>query len=593
MLSIYDYGVIGFYFVFIIAMGVIFSRFIKSSGDYFRGGGQMLWWMTGASAFMFTFSAWTFTGAAGKAYTDGTIILIVFFGNVVGFFINYLFFAPRYRQMRTITPIEGVRDRFGKVNEQFFTWIQVPIGVIYAGIWLNGLAIFLAAVFGWNLSWTIIIVGVVVTFMSVSGGAWAVVASDFIQCLIIMVVSVATVILSLASPEIGGLSGFVEKVPAHHFNWTLKESGGIIAVYFIAMMIQKFFATNSMQDANRYLTAKDSSHAKKAALLGACLFVVGPIIWFIPPMCAAIVSPDLTQVFPSLGVKATEAAYVGMSMRVMPAGMMGLLVCGIFAATMSSMDSGLNRNAGIFVKNFFQPIISPNISEKNLVIVSKIVSSMFGVIIIFSGLFLSKLNGLSLFDIMLQFGALVAMPCAIPLVYGVILKRIPNWGAWSSVLIGLIISFLVNSYIDWQMVYAKWGWTLTNQESKDFIFFVSVVGIFSISTLWIILSGLIDPRETPATIAFFKRVSTPVTAEETGGEQDYPQCRVMGALCLIYGAFICLLALIPNPLLGVFSFLLCGGIMLLIGYLLRKAGRKCSVKKEKTPDLANKLTACE
>jgi len=58
----YDYLVIGGYFVLIMAIGVAFkSMAAKSTSDYFRGGGRMLWWMVGSTAFMMQFSAWTFT----------------------------------------------------------------------------------------------------------------------------------------------------------------------------------------------------------------------------------------------------------------------------------------------------------------------------------------------------------------------------------------------------------------------------------------------------------------------------------------------------------------------------------------------------
>ena len=67
----YDHAVIAFYFLFMLLMGWVAARVVKNSSDYFRGGGQMLWWLVGASAFMTQFSAWTFTGAASKAYAEG------------------------------------------------------------------------------------------------------------------------------------------------------------------------------------------------------------------------------------------------------------------------------------------------------------------------------------------------------------------------------------------------------------------------------------------------------------------------------------------------------------------------------------------
>ena len=65
-----------FYFVFVVTVGITFSRRNKNTSDYFRGGGIMPWWMAGVSAWMASFSAWTFTGAAGKIYSEGPYVLL-------------------------------------------------------------------------------------------------------------------------------------------------------------------------------------------------------------------------------------------------------------------------------------------------------------------------------------------------------------------------------------------------------------------------------------------------------------------------------------------------------------------------------------
>jgi hypothetical protein len=64
MITAYDYILIGFYLVFMLAIGVVFRRMSKNTSDYFRAGGAMPWWITGTSAWIFSFNAWTFTGAA-------------------------------------------------------------------------------------------------------------------------------------------------------------------------------------------------------------------------------------------------------------------------------------------------------------------------------------------------------------------------------------------------------------------------------------------------------------------------------------------------------------------------------------------------
>src|ERR1051325_2459121 len=307
MLTVYDYLVIAFYFAFMAVIGVVCRKFIGNTSDYFRGGGKMLWWMAGSSAFMVSFSAWTFTGAASKAYEDGPVIMVLFFANAFGFLFNYLVFAPRFRQMRTITALEAVRTRFGKGSEQFFTWVQIPLGVLYAGIWLNGLAVFIAAAFGLDLKATILVTGAGVLIMAVVGGAWAVAAGAFMQMLILMPVTVVAAIMAVA--HVGGWSSFLDKLPRHHLHWTEGARAEILWLWVIAIFAKQFISTNNMLEASRYLNVKDSRQARKAALLGMVLFVVGPLAWFIPPMAASITHPDLAAVFPRLA-KPSEGAFV-------------------------------------------------------------------------------------------------------------------------------------------------------------------------------------------------------------------------------------------------------------------------------------------
>ena len=134
---------------------------------------------------------------------------------------------------------------------------------------------------------------------------------------------------------------------------------------------------------------------------------------------------------------ANEAAYVATAFTVLPNGMMGLLVCAIFAATMSSMDSGLNRSAGIMVRNFYLPVINPGASEERQLNLGKLITGLLGLTMTVMGLLFSTLQTLPLFELILLIAALVGMPTAIPLFYGIFVKRVPAWAAWSTVVVGL------------------------------------------------------------------------------------------------------------------------------------------------------------
>ena len=578
MLSNYDHAMIAFYLLFMVSIGWIFRHANKNSSDYFRGGGKMLWWMAGSSAFMVCFSAVLFTGMAGKAFLDGSIVLTIYLFNFVGFLINVLWSARRFRQMRVDTPMEAVRDRYGPVNEQIFTWLQIPLNILYAGIWLYGLGVFLTAAFGMPLEFVIISVGIVVVVMAALGGAWAVVASDFIQVLTLMPITIVAAVLALSHADVGGVSGFLEQLPAKNFDWSLVASSQIVWLWFIAAAIQKFISTNNMLDASRYLCAKSSAEANKAAILGTVLNFFGPIIWFIPPLAAAIIFSDLDMqaLFPELGEKAYEGAYVAMALETMPQGMIGILLCGIFAATMSSMDSGLNRNAGIFVKNFYRPVLKKNAGETHLLVAGKFVTVLFGILVILAALMFKSLEGLPIFDLMLQFGALIALPYSIPLVLGMVFKRVPPWAAWSTVLIGFCVSFTIRNVVEPDQVGALLGLqeSMTATELKFYYYMASVLCNAVICSTWYISSRMFYKQASETTKErdeqFFTRMETPVLEQDGQEEADSRQRLLLGKLCQVYGGVIILMMFIPNPMTGRLSFVFCGGVIALTGFFLRK-----------------------
>lgn len=574
-MSAYDLIVIGFYFAFLIGVGWFFRHFSKDSSEYFRGGGQMTWWLVGGSAFMASFSAWTFTGAASIAYEAGLVVMVIYFCNAVGFFLNYTHFAPWFRQMRVITVMQAVRARFGPGNEQFFTWLQLPVQMLYAGIWLFGLAIFTSSVFKLDLTATILITGAVVLIMSTMGGSWGVVAGDFLSALVLMPITVVAAFLALK--EVGGVSAFFEKVPATHFDLTGSAFVEYGWFWVIAMLVKQIFVLNNMQDASRYLCVKDGPTAKKAALLSAVLFVIGPVLWFIPPLAARVLYPDIGAQFPMLKNPA-EASYVAIAMQTMPAGLLGLLVTGIFSTTMSSMDTGLNRNAGIFIKSVYQPLLRPHASEKELVFVGKIATIVFGLIVIGMALVYSSWKNVGLFKLMVNFGALVGIPYSVSLLWCLLIKRSPAWSGWSTVVVCLIASIMVSNGPGWDWFRSLVGANVADwMKVHDFVAAMTVNII--VGTVWFLGSCLFYNQTSPEykkqVEAFFEQMYRPIDfKKEIGEDTDHHQAAALAKLCWVYTVFILLLLLIPNPLLSRLCILFCAASMGLVAWLLKRASRK-------------------
>ncbi|MFA0095134.1 sodium:solute symporter family protein [Vibrio splendidus] len=571
--------IVGIYFLFLIAIGWMFRTFTSTTSDYFRGGGNMLWWMVGATAFMTQFSAWTFTGAAGKAYADGMAVAVIFLANAFGYLMNYLYFAPKFRQLRVVTPIDAIRMRFGSFNEQVFTWSGMPNSIVSAGIWLNGLAIIASGIFGFDMTTTIVLTGLVVLVMSVTGGSWAVIASDFMQMVIIMAVTVTCAAVAIVQG--GGVTEIINDFPvaegASFVSGNNLNYVSIFGIWAFFIFFKQFSITNNMLNSYRYLAAKDSKNAKKAALLACILMTIGPIIWFMPPWFVAGQGIDLAAHYPDAGSKAGDFAYLYFVEQYMPAGMVGLLIAAMFAATMSSMDSGLNRNSGIFVINFYQPILRPNATEKELMVVSKLMSSVFGVAIILIALFINSLKGLSLFDTMMYVGALIGFPMTIPAFCGFFIKKTPDWAGWGTLVVGAIVSYIVGFVITAEMLQNWFNLEpLTGREWSDLKVAVGLIAHLTFTGGFFILSTLfykpLEASRQKDVDTFFNNLATPLVSESTAQKKlDNKQRHMLGSLIAVSGVAVMAMFALPNPFWGRMMFVLCGGIVFIVGLMLVKA----------------------
>jgi solute:Na+ symporter, SSS family len=599
MISPYDTLNIAFYFAFIVGVGFYFARRNKDSSDYFRGGGVMPWWVTGASSWMAGFTAWTFVGAAGKIYETGTYVVVLYYQSVLAYVVLYLFTCYRFRRLRVVTPMEALRLRFGPVTQQFYTWMRLPIQLIFAGFVLNAVSVFMAAVFGVEMTTLIIALGLLVTLISLLGGVMGVAACDFVQMFLIVLVAAVTGLLAFAHPAIGGVTGLIERVPAAHFAWGEIARPQFIFLWWFALSLNTVFNFNSLSDDKsvKYMMAQSDAHARRMIAIPMLGTLIGPLFWIVPPMAAAVLFPQLGTLFPQLPFP-NEAAFLATAREVMPNGMLGLLICCIFAASLTDMSSTINWGAGLLIRNFYLPVINPNCAESRLVPLSRFAALGLGVVLVGFAYVINQYRSLGLFDLLNQVGTSLLLPLAIPAFLGLYFKRTPPWSAWTTALIGFVASLAVSPkpvtmviglftetpptlrFVTPEML--AWilglGGPLSGEEQTQFGIIATVALVGGISTAWFFFTSVFYKRTTPEYQAsveeFFARARTPLVDNPGAAlpeNRAYP--RAIGRMCLIYGGFILLCALIPNALTGRLCFLGCGGVIAACGLLLRRRYR--------------------
>lgn len=569
MLHIYDYIVIGFYFLFICSLGLIFKRFNISEKDYFTGGQKMTWWLVGSSAFISNFSCWTFTGAASIAYDFGTVIFFFYLNDAFCFLITTRWFAKRFRQMRVITAMDAVRNRFGFYHEQFYTWLSVLAQFIVSGVGLVGLSVILSSVFHLPQVPMIIGTGIAVIAMALLGGSWAVFAGDFIQLLLLASVTVLTAVLTLFA--IGGPIQFIHQIPLEHLNPIIPLGGKYDWFWVISAIVSGVYAKNSLLYASKFIVAKDGREAQKGAWIPTIGYFLFPVLWFIPPLAAQTLVPDLLTRFSSFTTP-SEASYIAVCLVVLPPGMLGLMITGLFAATMASMDVSLNKNAGFLVNNFYRPVLRPNSSQKELLVAGKIATLLGGSVVVFISVLLATNGQIRLFDMYLYVAGFITIPMGTPIFLGIIFDRTPKWSVPCTVFIGAIISALCFLFVPWLSTHCFPRNAFISYLSSHAFTVCNLFNTAVTSAIFLASRRFYVPANEPQDAAmkqFFANMDREVDFEkEVGRDNSAEQALLLGSLSLIYGGFLLLIALLPNSWTGNLCLGGCALFMLAIGGLL-------------------------
>jgi len=589
-MSVYDYIVIAFYLGFVFLLGPIFKSFSKTASDFYRCGGGLVWWIAGSSTFMTTFTAWSFTGGAAKAYETGTFFLLLYLCNFLVLIFTYFFTAARFRQMRVVTETEAVRKRYGNVNEQVFTWLPIFTTLILGGIYLYTISVFISSIFpDIDTIYLILGLGGVVMLMTLIGGSWAAIAGDFIQILIVLTITIVMAFLTIQRPEVGGsVSELVSRLPERHFNWTLFDRSGVILFFAITLLLNQLIQNNSMSTTGgaKYIFAKDGKDAKKASLVSIFGFLLLPWIWMIPALAATLVHPNLAAEFPGLK-HPNEAAYVSMAITLLPKGLLGLLICAIFAGTLTTLCSYLNLASGTFVRNFYIRKIDKDTSEARQIKIGRIIIFFNGIIWMVVGWYCSTLKDVPLFDLLLRASGAIGIPATITLFYGIFVRKTPPWSAWSTMVVGIVFSTILLIVLDKDFFNTIMpGKNFNAQEVKDMIIGTTYGVLFIICSAWFFATKLFykeDNKEYVKQVdAFFKEMKTPVdrVAEHSGDlSNDVRQYVVIGNLCLIYSSFVLLLMLIPgNSFKARMCILFCGATIAIAGGIIRLTGTRLRKK---------------
>jgi SSS family solute:Na+ symporter len=337
-----------------------------------------------------------------------------------------------------------------------------------------------------------------------------------------------------------------------------------------------------MLGAAKFVYVKNGAEARKAALISIAGFLLLAPIWMIPPMASTILYPNLAAEFPELN-NPREGAYVAMAITLLPAGLLGLLVSAIFAASVAFMNNGLNIAAGTFVRNFYIRLIRPRASEERQIRVGRIFTAVYGCLWIGAAIFFQSFKSLPLFDLLLLAAASIQIPMTAPQFLGMFVRRTPPWAGWSTMIVGFTASVSLRFLLTADFFNALFSPAVpfSPRELGDLNIAATTAALFAVCSSWFFATKLFY-RETGGAYErqvdqFFAEMKAPIDeAIERGPEDegDDRQYRALGNLCLIYGGFVLLLLLLPNSAQARRCILFCGLSLATPGVVMRVKGRR-------------------
>lgn len=360
--------------IFILAQWVSRARGeVKDSTDYFLAGKTLPWWAIGASTIAANISAEQIIGMSGSGYAIGLGIASYEWMGAITLLIVGKYFLPIFLRNRVYTMPQFLDQRYGPSVRTLMAvfWLGVYVFVNVTSIlWLGSIAV--QGVAGVDQSTALIAIGAFALAYQLYGGLKAVALTDIVQVALLVMGGLIIAVISLdrIAGGAGAAHGFMELVQRapEKFDMILSRDnphyallpGLSVLLGGMWIMNLSYFGFNQYI-IQRALAAKSLPEAQKGIAFAAYLKVLMPVIVVLPGLAALILAP---------GLQRPDQAYPEM-MKLLPAGLKGLVFAALVAAIIASLASKVNSISTIFTLDLYAPH-RRGVSEKHLLLVGRV-----------------------------------------------------------------------------------------------------------------------------------------------------------------------------------------------------------------------------
>jgi len=385
-----DWGVLVLFAMALIGIIVwVTMQKEEDSQDYFLAGRGAGWVAIGASIFASNIGSEHLIGLAGAGASSG---MAMAHWEIQGWMILILgwAFVPFYSRSMVLTMPEFLEKRYNSQSRtilsliSLISYVLTKVAVtVYAGGLVFQQVFGIDKMWGIDFFWISAIGLVLITALyTVLGGMKSVLYTSVLQTPILLLGSL--IIVTLGLKELGGWNAMMEVVRATPVNEYGDSMGNLIrsnsdanfpwlGVLIGSSVIGFWYWCTDQFIVQRVLSGRDQTQARRGAIFGAYLKLTPVFLFLIPGMIAFAIHQKTGAFLPILdnGNPNADAAFPTLVATLLPAGVKGLVVCGILAALMSSLASLFNSSAMLFTIDFYQKF-KPEASQHHLVRVGRI-----------------------------------------------------------------------------------------------------------------------------------------------------------------------------------------------------------------------------
>ena len=495
-----DYTALVIYLGALVVMGIYFARRGTTTDDFFLAGRRIPWWAATLSIFSTQLSAITFMAIPAKAFTSDWVSSLMNLGIILVSPLTVWFFLPLYRRLGVTTIYEYLELRFNAAVRLYgsISFIVYQLGRIGIVLLLPSLA--LSTVTGFDVYLCIGVMGLLCTLYTVLGGIEAVVWTDVLQSFVLLGGAVACVVVIVLGVD-GGAAEVLRTANQYDKFRVAEWGGGLTSTVIWVVVLGGFFTqfvpySSDQTLVQRFLTTPTEGDARRAVWLHAALVVPATILFFGLGTALFVFYRQQPELLPPVGESSDVILPWFIATR-LPAGIAGLVIAALFAATMSSVDSSMNSVATSVVTDLYGKV-RPDASDSVRLRLARKITIVTGVLATASAGGVALLGQQSLWDLFLKTAGLLGSGLAGVFVLGVFTQRAHAVGA----LVGVVASAVTLVFVQ------------TAEGVHGYLF--AAVGILT-CVLFGYLASLVLPGERRSLDGLTVRTMPPPEGEGGGG----------------------------------------------------------------------------